>query len=87
MSTTDITLDCGCRVQLRETYEYGCAGDCHPGQYVTDSGELTEPCARHSSVDRCDYDCDGCREDDEERSGEYHDPHGFLTLPPHGEEM
>lgn len=35
---------------------------------------------------RCDYDCDRCREDDEERSGEYHDPHGFLTLPPHGEE-
>lgn len=44
----DITLDCGCRVQLRESYEYGCAGDCHPGQYVTDSGELVETCPLHT---------------------------------------
>ena len=37
---------------------------------------------------RCDWDCDHCRDDEDEepRSGVYHDPHGFLILPPNGEE-
>jgi hypothetical protein len=45
--TIDITLDCGCAVTLRQEWEYGCAGDCHPGTYVIAAGELVAPCLRH----------------------------------------
>lgn len=48
MSAERITLDCGCLIQLRESWEYGCAGDCHPGEYVVDSGEMVTTCALHT---------------------------------------
>lgn len=67
MSADRITLDCGCVVQLRESWEYGCAGDCHPGSYVTDSGALESTCATHTpaSVEVCPFDCDHCHDPEE----------------------
>lgn len=45
----DGALNCGCRVEIYEGWDYGCAGDCHPGQYVPDGGRITQPCPEHSS--------------------------------------
>lgn len=45
----EITLECGCRVQLIEEWEYGCAGDCHPGSYQTSGGRIISECDTHSS--------------------------------------
>lgn len=70
MSADRITLDCGCVVQLRESWEYGCAGDCHPGSYVTDSGALESTCALHTpasveDIPVCPFDCDSCHDPEE----------------------
>lgn len=67
MSTTRITLDCGCEIELRESWEYGCAGDCHPGQYVTDAGSMVTTCKAHSPSTEgvCPFDCDRCHDPEE----------------------
>lgn len=64
MSAERITLDCGCVVQLRESWEYGCAGSCHPGRYVTDSGAIETTCELHTPSEWCPYDCGNCHQDD-----------------------
>ena len=48
--TMDITLDCGCTVEVRQEWEYGCAGDCHPGQYVWNSGYIRGTCSAHNEA-------------------------------------
>lgn len=46
--TMSIMLDCGCEVEVREEWEYGCAGDCHPGSYEWNGGAITRPCETHT---------------------------------------
>ena len=48
----DVTLDCGCHITAREEWEYGCAGDCHPGTYVWGGGVIKRTCERHTPVER-----------------------------------
>lgn len=46
-NTIEVTLDCGCAVTLRQEWEHGCAGDCHPAVEVIAAGEITAPCPQH----------------------------------------
>lgn len=43
-----VTLDCGCAVTVTQGYDYGCAGDCHPGSYYPDGGRIDSACEQHS---------------------------------------
>lgn len=47
----EITLECGCVVALTKEWEYGCAGDCHPGSYVTSGGRIVTACETHNGLE------------------------------------
>lgn len=61
-NTIEIRLDCGCAVTLRQEWEHGCAGDCHPAVEVIAAGEITAPCALHTPREWCPYDCSVCHD-------------------------
>jgi hypothetical protein len=65
--TKYVTLDCGCEILIRQEWEYGCAGDCHPGSWEWSGGLIETPCALHTPAagDVCPFDCDSCHDPEE----------------------